>query len=222
MAFRQVAQIFLIFLKDPIDAVPITDETTPLHPTVPPRIGCPMPQQSVSPRHFLDQAFWGLILSICVIMGGGICVLGFGKKVPNATDVAASDQRKSAPARAGTVVPGSRRPPGKIDEPRTAHRPSHRPATRTPEAGEAREPTELAATGRSESLDSANTIGIGPIEPDDSGAPAVDIRSVSSSASQFAGIEQRLIGAKLHKHFPAQDGDEENPNELPDDISYDM
>lgn len=32
----------------------------------------------------------------------------------------------------------------------------------------------------------------------------------------------RLIGAKLHKHFPAQAGDEENPNELPDDISYDM
>ncbi|WP_373548714.1 TPM domain-containing protein [Haliscomenobacter sp.] len=35
-----------------------------------------------------------------------------------------------------------------------------------------------------------------------------------------AGV--RLIGAKLHKYFPALDGGEENPNELPDDISYDM
>ncbi len=35
-----------------------------------------------------------------------------------------------------------------------------------------------------------------------------------------AGV--RLIGMKLHKYFPAQAGDEENPNELPDDISYDM
>ena len=36
-----------------------------------------------------------------------------------------------------------------------------------------------------------------------------------------AGV--RLIGVKLHKHFPAQTGENsENPNELPDDISYDM
>jgi uncharacterized membrane protein len=33
-----------------------------------------------------------------------------------------------------------------------------------------------------------------------------------------AGV--KLIGAKLHKHFPC--GDADNGNELPDDISYDM
>jgi uncharacterized membrane protein len=32
----------------------------------------------------------------------------------------------------------------------------------------------------------------------------------------------QLIGTKLHKHFPCQADGQENPNELPDDISYDL
>ncbi|RPI84886.1 MAG: hypothetical protein EHM42_07150, partial [Planctomycetaceae bacterium] len=151
-----------------------------------------MPHHSTSPRNPLDQAFWGLILSICVIMGGGICVLGFGGPDREPTDRVG---QAGLAQRAPTVRPGSvdgveRDPRGDGTAPHVARRVNPSSSRKSPGSRQTDDPG-VRAPEITQDDNASRGIPIGPLEFDEPGARVLDARPVSANP-QFAGIEQRL------------------------------